>query len=274
MRGDRQLIVVAALLTLAMVTPALAIETVVDQFSSAINTRFIGPPPPFNVSRSTDDCAASACGVCAEGCSADCTSSLTKTDTGLPDVLGGSRTLTVTLTSPAICDASSARFTAGVAPLPAGFFQVAQSDAAIGSFGLLYDNNGTGLNVDLSNALGISVIFEADLATAPFDFRVTLEDTAGHSAVFAKTINSGDFEAFAPTPSQFLFKNFAGVNPRHIRSILVEFIPQHAADLFLDRLETFSAVPSPLFSPAMLIVLLVALTLVGGGTLIRAGARR
>ncbi|HUL99555.1 MAG TPA: hypothetical protein VLU24_09125 [Mycobacterium sp.] len=226
---------------------AYAGEILIDHFSSSVNQIYNDDPgnPPLNVSQLT-------------------VGSTTVLDTGLPDVLGGSRDLTVTATmvlNPIVPD----RVTAGIVPAPLGFLQYSSTDDANGSFQLVYNRNGAGLNADLSKAIGIEMDFLADLSAPPYDVTLTLSD---NNSTFAVTQTVLCPALSCPDPEvivRFHFADFPGINPARIQSIQLNVDPQDGgADLLVDRLVAFGTVtPMPVMSPGAVGGLALSLSLVG-----------
>jgi len=218
---------------------------VIDDFSSAVNTIFI---TDTNV------------GVFLPG------TSVTATDMGLADVIGGTRELTVHAANTPGFIVGLDNVIVGVVPL-VGFLDYNSTAAADGSTALRYDGGGSGLNANLAPATGIRLVtLDADRAAVPIQITLTLVDQAAHGASVSRTV----FLAGITSLINFPFADFPGVNPEAIFSIEVAIDPNTsgAADLRLDRIETYSSVltPAPLLSRSMLVALV--------GTLLLCGRRR
>jgi hypothetical protein len=215
---------------------------VIDDFTSATNTIFI---TEMNV------------GVFDPG------ASTTATDTGLTDVIGGTRELTVHAANTPGFIVGLDNVVVGVVPL-VGFLDYNSTAAADGSTVLRYDRGGSGLNASLAPDTGIRLVtLDADIAAVPMQITLTLVDQAAHSVSVTRTV----FLAGITSRIDFPFVDFPGVNPKAIFSIEVAIDPNTsgAADLRLDRIETYGSVltPAPLLSPSMLVALVAALLLCG-----------
>lgn len=179
------------------------------------------------------------------------------TDTGLTGVIGGVRQLTVTafsLTVPFVDNV-----TAGAAHLQS-FFTYSCTLGALGEFELLYDANGAGLNASLIglNRVQLSVI-TADLSSVPYDVTVTLADNT-QSISSTQTITTPGGRAIT-----FPMSDFFGLDLNAIQSIELTVFPMSlAADLELDSFDALPpGPPAPALSPAMIIVLVGMLSVVG-----------
>ena len=215
---------------------------VIDDFSSAVNTILI-----------TDTNVA----VFAAG------ATNVATDTGLPDVLGGSRELTVHAEFSCCFIPGLDNVVVGVVPL-AGFLDCNSTAQADGQTALLYDGGGLGLHANFATATGIRLLtLDADLAAVPIDVVMTLVDQDGHSASVLRTV----FLAGTTPQIEFPFAEFPGVNIEDVFSIDVAIDPSSsgAADLRLDRIETYnsSAAQAPLLSLRLLAVVVSSLLLSG-----------
>jgi hypothetical protein len=238
MRSYRGSIVTGALLALAVVGRGAFAEIVVDDFNSA-NLTLLALPPTPNVAVLT-------------------VTSVTVTDSGLPDVLGGVRALTVT--ADALQNLGADFVVAGVEPI-VGFLCYNSTATADGRISLLYDAGGAGLNTTLLPSLGIRVdIFAVDLSSTPYYVTVTLTDTSAHTDAVTITVSDP-----VPTKLHFPFEGFSNVSPASIRSIQVDIDPADgAADLRVDRIEAYGPPNAtlPLLSPAMLLGLVGTLLFV------------
>ena len=209
----------AAVLFLSSARPVRAREAVIDNFTDATAlTSFV---PDANVLQDT-------------------LGSTVRNDTGLTKVIGGTRNLTLTATELDIPGLDY--IVAGVELLPINFFEYDSRTGADGSMELLYDANGSGLNVSLGFAQGIQVIIrEADIAAVEppgMDVTVTLVDGNMVAASQTQTLTM-PVTADAPLPLNFPFSDFAGIDPDNIFSISIVLKPQLAGDLRLNLLGTF-----------------------------------
>jgi len=245
MRQAHRIGLAAAFLMLAVTADVAegAPPIVIDDFTSAQNTIFI---TDANV------------GVFAPG------SSTTATDTGLTDVIGGTRELTVSADNTPGFLVGLDNVIVGVVPL-VGFLDYNSTAAAEGKAVLRYNGGGVGLNASLSPATGIRLVtLDADLAAVPIQVTLTLVDEANNSASASSTV----FIAGTTPHIDFPFASFPGVDPQAIFSIelTIDPTPSGAADLRLDRIETYSPntrppTPAPLLSRGMLVALVAALLL-------------
>lgn len=198
---------------------AQAAEAIIDNFTSA--TALTTLVPDMNVLQ-------------------DVVGSITRADSGLTDVIGGTRTLTLTATSLDIPGLDY--IVAGVSLMPINFFDYNSRDGADGSTVLLYDANGAGLNAMLGFSQGIQVvILEADIAaTAPpgMDVTVTLTDGNMVSASQTQTVTLA-VSPMTPLSLDFPFSGFGAVDPNSIQSIRIGLDPQKAGDARLTILGTF-----------------------------------
>jgi len=238
MRSYRGRIVTCALVAFAVVGRGAFAEIVVDDFTSA-NLTLLALPPTPNVVVTT-------------------VTSVTVTDTGLPDVLGGVRALTVTADS--LLNLGVDFVVAGVEPI-VGFLCYNSTATAAGRFSVLYDAGGAGLNTTLLPSLGIRVdIFDVDSSSTPYTVTVTLTDTFAHTQAVTLTVSNP-----VPTKLHFPFESFSNVSPASIQSIRVDFDPAGgAADLRVDRIVAYGPPEGsmPLLSPPMLIGLVGTLLFV------------
>lgn len=216
--------VLAMLLALGGARPGVAAEAVVDNFTSATAlTTFV---PDMNVLQDT-------------------VGSTVRDDTGLMQVIGGTRSLTVEAIS---LDFPIADYiVAGVSLMPINFFEYNSRSGADGTTELLYDANGSGLNASLGFAQGVQVlILEADAdATTPPGMDVTVTLTDGNMVSASQTQNvSLPVSPMTPLPLDFPFSGFAGIDPDNLFSIRIALDPQKAGDTRLSLLGTFG---TPLF---------------------------
>jgi hypothetical protein len=215
--------------------PPVAAEVVIDGFAAASTTNYV---PGVNVLQSTIG------------------ATTVPPDTGLAEVLGGIRNMTVEMTGQT--DVGLDVVAAGVAPA----YRLAVYDSSAGADGLVtfsYDAGGVGLHANLSSAQGLSVsMSDADLAAVPYDVTVTLIDGSLNSVSSTQTITS----AGGPRAVRFPFADFPGVNISDLASIAVTIDPSIAGDLRLGRIQTFGLrVPAPLLSPSALVAALAVLLL-------------
>jgi len=210
---------------LALATAASAVEVTIDDFSQATNTAFI-----FGTQIQVD------------------TTGQIKTvsDSGLTGTIGGVRQLT--LTAGTIVSGMSEQVVAGIDPVGPPIRLCYQSTQnADGLIELLYDAGGAGLMPgDLHHAMGIEIdpLF-ADPPSLPFSVKVTLVDSANNSRSNVQTGNTScdAVSTFCPA-MQFPFADFAGINPRQIRSITVQVDPnggngEDGADFSLGPISTY-----------------------------------
>ena len=186
--------------------------------------------------------------------------STTVTDTGLAGVIGGARTLTVTaFTLSCGLGCGPDNVTAGAAELH-DFFAYSSTLGAEGEFELLYDRNGAGLNVSLIGLdhLQLTVV-TADLSSVPYDVTVTLTDNT-QSKSSTQTITAAGGRALI-----FPMSDFFGLDLDAIQSIKLTVFPMNfGSDLELDRFDALpTGPPAPALSPAMIIVLVGMLGVVG-----------
>lgn len=175
----------------------------------------------------------------------DSVGSTVRDDTGLMQVIGGTRSLTVQAVS---LDFPIADYVvAGVSLMPINFFEYNSRSGADGSTELLYDANGSGLNASLGFAQGVQVLIleaDADATTLPgMDVTVTLTDGNMATASQTQTVIL-PVSPMTPLPLDFPFSGFAGIDPDNLFSIRVAIDPQKAGDTRLSLLGTFG---TPLF---------------------------
>lgn len=211
--------VFAMLLVAGSQRPAAAAEAVIDNFTSATAaTAFV---PDMNVLQDT-------------------VGSTVRDDTGLTDVIGGTRTLTVTAASLDIPGLDY--IVAGVQLMPVNYFEYNTRTGADGSTVLLYDANGSGLNASLGFAQGLQVLIrEADLAAVMMpgmDVTVTITDGNMVTASQTQTVTLA-VTPMAPLPLDYPYSGFTGIDPDNIFSIQITLDPQKAGDTRLNLLGTF-----------------------------------
>lgn len=211
--------VLAMFLALGGARPAVGAEAVIDDFTDATAlTTFV---PDMNVLQ-------------------DSVGSTVRDDTGLMQVIGGTRSLTVEATF--LLFPIADYIVAGVSLMPINFFEYNSRTGADGTTELLYDANGSGLNASLGFAQGIQVvILEADIAavTMPgMDVTVTLTDGNMVSASQTQTVTMA-VSPMTPLPLDFPFSGFAGIDPDNLFSVRIALDPQQAGDTRLSLLGTF-----------------------------------
>lgn len=191
-----------------MALPAFAVEETIDDFSSASNTAFVANT---QVKQSVPGTA-------------------TATDTNVPGVLGGTRTLDVTLELGSI-----QAITAGV-NIGAGVLQYSEAALANGNVMLTYPNIPKGLNF----ASGIEVLVNADAQSAStgYDVSLTLQDSGGSTTVTMSSNASG-----LGIPFSFSFSSFPGIDPGDLIQIVIGLDGGGANDLQLEVATTFGTPP-------------------------------
>lgn len=190
-------------------------------------------------------------------------------DSGLTGVIGGARRLTVSAqgTIPMGLVLRAKVDTTVVSGLTPGLC-ANSSVTNKGTFDLLYDAGGVGLDVDLSQFKGILVLPTAvdnGLGTTPLSYKVTLVDTSNNSASATGGNAQSCFDAVQVCADQrFLFSQFSGVNLRHIRSIDISLASENAFDAIIGPITLFgSTETAPLLSFRMISVLAATLGAVG-----------
>ncbi|MBI3388559.1 MAG: hypothetical protein HY027_12540 [Deltaproteobacteria bacterium] len=183
----------------------------------------------------------------------------TASDTGLSDVLGHSRELTVfAVNTPGFIPGLD-NVISGVVPL-AGFLDYNSTAGADGKIILRYDRGGLGLHADFDDAAGLRLAtLDADKAAVPYQVTFTLTDTDGNTGALTKTVAPPDI-----TPELiFPFAAFPGVNQHRIKIIQVDIDPNSdgAADLRLERIVSYpkGRNSAPLLAPSIIAVMAVAL---------------
>jgi hypothetical protein len=226
---------------------AASAEIIVDDFTSAVNT--------IETTMSV--------GVFVAG------GMTTASDTGLNDVLGHSRELTVfAVNTPGFIPGLD-NVISGVVPL-AGFLDYNSTAGADGKIILRYDRGGLGLHADFDDAAGLRLVtLDADKAAVPYQVTFTLTDTDGNTGALTKTVAPPDI-----TPElTFPFAAYAGVNQHRIKIIEVGIDPNSsgAADLRLERIISYpkGRNSAPLLAPSIIAVVVVALFLFGRRRLAR-----
>jgi cysteine-rich repeat protein len=188
----------AAALLLILSSTAASGQVVIDGFSDA-GPNTIAPP---GVQRTT-------VGV------------TTVTDTGLTDVIGGARTLTVEAT---VAGGANPEVLAGVIP-SFELLSYSSSLLADGLTTLFYDANGAGLGVDLSTGEGIELGLTTDAAAVPYLVSLTLSD----GIITETDVQAGIMSGL--TMIQFFYTSFPGVDLSNIDSIELTIDPNAAGDL-------------------------------------------
>jgi hypothetical protein len=194
--------------------PAYAVEEIIDDFNDAHlpGSLLCAPTAP------NPDCPANTfnLGVFAAN------SSNSVTDTGLAGAIGGSRGLTVSVTTCSFCGMGQFddRVVAGAEEGPMGLFCYNSTPSADGSFELLYDAAGAGLNASLIFAAGIRMLV-ANIDAASFPFSVTVPTDLILDFAYSS------------------FTGIDGVDLSNISSIRVLVDPSTAADLQIQRIATY-----------------------------------
>lgn len=215
--------------------PAHAVEEIIDDFSDA------NLPGSLLCAPTTPNPACPVNGFNLGVFTANSTNSVT--DTGLTDAIGGARSLAVSVGTCSFCGMGQFddRVVAGADPDPMGLFCYNSTASADGSFGLLYDAAGAGLNASLIFAEGIRMLI-ANIDSSSFPLSVTLTLTSGaNSAQATQTIPD-----MAPLPTDVIldfpyssFTGIDGIDLSNIASIRVLVDPNTAADLQIQRIATY-----------------------------------
>jgi hypothetical protein len=190
----------------------------------------------------------------------------TATDSGLDGVIGGVRQLTVS-TSGAIPMGQnvSAKVDTSVSPGLTPGVCANSSFSGRGTFDLLYDKGGVGLDVDLSQFKGIRILpsaVDVGVGGAPVSYKLTLVDESNNSASANVSNVQSCFEDC--NEHRFLFADFTGISLRHIRSIMISVASDNAFDAIIGPITLFgSTETAPLLSPRMVAVLVAMLAVVG-----------
>lgn len=179
--------------------------------------------------------------------------SVTKSETGLSNVLGGSR-FTTASTIPfwgyyyipsqwVNGQVSVDVWTAGT-----GFLFLSSGNFGTGALALKYDGGGSGLNADFANGTTITAKILSDhmgngIATI---MRLILTDAAGHSAAVTRTWNPPLSYSVGFNDYSFLLSNFTGVDLHHISSIDLYYQGDCANDLVIDSIFTDAPLPGTL----------------------------
>jgi len=190
-------------------------------------------------------------------------------DSGLAGVIGGVRRLTVSAqgTIPMGLELRAKVDTTVTAGLTPGLC-ANSSVTNKGTFDLLYDAGGIGLDVDLSKFKGILVLpaaIDNGLGASPLSYKVTLVDTSNNSASATGSSFESCFDGMQMcTEQRFLLSQFSGVNLRNIRSITISLASENAFDAIIGPITLFgSTETAPLLSFRMMSVLAAALGAVG-----------
>ena len=202
------------------------------------------------------------------------TNSVTKSETGLSDVLGGSRfttayTIPFWRTSPTpaqwVNGGVSVDVWTGADAGRTGFLFLSSAFTGTGAFELRYDGGGSGLNADFANGTAINAVFNSDHLGFGKDtiMRLTLTDAVGHSAAVTHTWSPPAQNPSDYLNESFLLSAFTGVDLHHISSLKLYYEGDRANDMTLDSISTdASAVPLP---PSVLLLGTGILGLVGLG---------
>jgi hypothetical protein len=159
---------------------------------------------------------------------------LSATDPKLSGVIGGTRRITVTVTSLQVADLDTV--TADILP-GLGVLGYASSNGADGRVDLTYDAAGTGLKADLSKEKTLVVdVAEADAAAIPCVITVKLSDATGRTVESTQTLTAPGARQL-----QFPLSDFQSVNLRNVRSVALGINPERAGDLQLNQIRTVSA---------------------------------
>ena len=205
---------------LALGGNARAVEVTIDDFSDAM-------PPPGTL-----------LGDPPSNVLVDSVTTVTGTDTGINGVVGGVRVLNVTVTGCTFCPVDNV--IVGVIP-SAMLLDFSSTSNADGTFELVYDAGGAGLDLSLIFAQGIRVPFvNVDPSAFPLEVMVTIA-TGGNSATKNIMLPMGltDFDLDFPFA---MFTGIAGVDIGDITSIRVLVNPSGgsaAGDLQVGPITTF-----------------------------------
>jgi len=236
------IVVAAGLCTLvcaATATPAPAV--LIDDFQEATNTKSI---PPTQVTETVQGSSTSA------------------TDTGLPGVVGGVRTVVV---SASLIGDPSEYVNAGVDTFSTAICYNS-TDNADGSVALIYDKGGLGLDLDLSEESGLLLIplgVDPGSGTGEISYTLTLEDSV-HNVVSSSITNTEVCIGTSCHPIHIPFANFLGIDLRHLFRVTLTLDPSPAADVALATVVTYgSHLGTPLLSPGLLGMLVAILAGVG-----------
>jgi hypothetical protein len=197
--------------------------------------------------------------------------STTATDSGLSGVIGGVRQLTVSADGPIpVGQEVCAKVDTAVNPDLTPGLSSNSSFNGRGTFDLLYDAGGVGLDVDLSQFKGIRFrpnVVDAGVGGSPVMYKLTLVDESSNTA--SATVSSAQ-SCFQPDPQtpcdehRFLFSDFSGISLRHIRSIMLSIASDNAFDAIIGPITLFgSTETAPLLSAGMIAMLVAMLGVVG-----------
>jgi hypothetical protein len=194
--------------------------------------------------------------------------SMSATDSGLGGVIGGVRRLTVSAVGliPGGQEVSAKIDTAVNPPITPGLCANSSFDG-FGTFELLYDGGGGGLDADLSQFSGIRIlpsIVDVGVGPVPVSYKLTLVDEALNVASVGIDQMQSCFENC--NELRFFFSDFSGIGLRHIRSIALSISSDSAFDAIIGPILLFGAgstEPAPLLSPSMIAVLVSVLGVVG-----------
>ncbi len=179
-------------------------------------------------------------------------------ETGLGDVLGGSRQTTF-LSHPRTYNYGSGPFTTngsvsgqvwdGSYDGREGFLFLSSSYGGRAAFSLLYDANGAGLDADFSDGSAILVTFSPDHLgfDLPAVMTMTLSDGTNTASVVKEWTNNYRPGGFIDV--EFSFGQFQQQSPTldfaNIQSIQLDYLADSANDLSVDMIWTDSQVPEP-----------------------------
>lgn len=144
----------------------------------------------------------------------------TVTDTGLTDVAGGARTMTVEAT---VAGGANPEVVAGVIPA-FSLLSYSSSLLADGAVTLFYNANGSGLGLDLSLGTGIELALITDAAAVPYLVTLTLSD----GVITESDVQVGLLSGSALV--QFFYSSFPAVDLTNIFSIEMSIDSSAAGD--------------------------------------------
>lgn len=235
--------IIALWVSVATAVPASA-DSPVDDFSQANQT---GIFVTLNTASGTDP-------------------SQSATDSGLSGVIGGVRQLTVSAIGliPGGEEVSAKVDTSVNPPITPGLCANSSFEGH-GTFELLYDRGGAGLDADLSQFSGIRIlpnIVDVGLGPVPVSYKLTLVDEAHNVASASADQLQSCFENC--TELRFLLSDFSGINLRHVHSIALSISSDSAFDAIIGPILLFGSTHgAPVLSPSMITVLVSVLGVVG-----------